>query len=119
VERSLQFALAHTTNRHAVPDYREIAATALRNGVGATDLDHLTARIEKQRSALELIATQKSHLHPLGSFTTAEMIRLERENLALVRDQMNKGQPIAGIAVRSGIDGSIATIGTQQVISIV
>ncbi|HTW88054.1 MAG TPA: MobF family relaxase, partial [Candidatus Binataceae bacterium] len=114
-ERSLQFALAHTTNRHAVPDYREIVTTALRNGVGATDLDHLAARIEKQRSARELIAAEKSHLHPLGSFTTAEMIRLERENLALVRDQINRGQPITGIPVRSALDGSISTIGTQPV----
>jgi len=114
-ERSLQFALAHTTNRHAVPDYREIAATALRNGVGATDLDHLSERIEKQQSVRELIAAEKSHLHPLGSFTTAEMVRLERENLALVRDRMNRGQPIAGIPVRSALDGSISTVGTQQV----
>jgi conjugative relaxase-like TrwC/TraI family protein len=114
-ERSLQFALAHATNRHAVPDYREIVATALRNGVGATDLDHLTASIEKQRSSRQLIAAEKSHLHPLGSFTTAEMVRLERENLALVRDRINLGQPIAGIPVRSALDGSISTIGTQPV----
>lgn len=114
-ERSLQFALAHITNRHAVPDYREVVATALRNGVGATDLDHLTVRIESRRAARELIAAEKSHLHPLGSFTTSEMVRLERQNLALVRDQMNLGQPVAGIPVRSALDGSISTIGTQQV----
>jgi len=114
-ERALQYALAHTTNRHAVPDYREIVATALKNGVGATDLDHLAARIEKQRSAREIIAAEKSHLHPLGSFTTSEMVRLERENLALVRDRINLGQPIAGIAVRSAINGSISTIGTEHV----
>jgi hypothetical protein len=114
-ERSLQFALTHTTNRHAVPDYREIVATALRNGVGATDLDHLTARIESRRAARELIAAEKSHLHPLGSFTTSERVRLERQNLGLVRDQMNLGQPVAGIPVRSALDGTISTIGTQQV----
>jgi conjugative relaxase-like TrwC/TraI family protein len=114
-ERSLQFALAHTTNRHAVPDYREIVATALRNGVGGTDLDHLTASVEKQRSARQLIAAEKSHLHPLGSFTTAEMVRLERENLALVRDHMNRGQPVVGIPVRSALNGGISTIGTQSV----
>ena len=114
-ERSLQFALAHTTNRHAVPDYREVVATALRNGVGATDLDHLTVRIEGRRAARELIAAAKSHLHPLGSFTTAEMVRLERQNLALVRDHMNLGQPVSGIPVCSALDGTISTIGTQQV----
>jgi conjugative relaxase-like TrwC/TraI family protein len=114
-ERSLEFALAHTTNRHAVPDYREIAATALRNGVGATDLDHLASRIQTRRAARELIAAGESHLHPLGSFTTLEMVRLERQNLALVRDHMNRGQPVAGIPVRSALDGAISTIGTRQV----
>jgi ATP-dependent exoDNAse (exonuclease V) alpha subunit len=113
-ERSLQFAVAHTTNRDAVPDYREIVATALRNGVGATDLDHLTACIERRRAARELIAAKQSHLHPLGSFTTSEMVRLERQNLALVRDQMNRGQPVAGIPVRNALDGTISTIGTGQ-----
>jgi ATP-dependent exoDNAse (exonuclease V) alpha subunit len=43
------------------------------------------------------------------------MVRLERENLALIRDQMGQGRPIAGIMTRSAVDCSIAVAGTDRV----
>src|SRR5262249_22393233 len=63
----------------------------------------------------QLIAVGSTHLHPLGRHTTPEMVRLERETLALVRQGMNTGRPIAGIAVRSAVDGKVSGTGTQEV----
>jgi hypothetical protein len=114
-ERSLNFALAHVTNRNAVPDHRDIVTAALRHGVGATDLDHVRAQMAAQQRAGNLIAGPSDHLHPLGRYTTREMARLEAENLALIRDAMEHGRPLAGIVIRSAVDGKLSTVGTEQV----
>ncbi|MBV8360232.1 MAG: relaxase domain-containing protein [Deltaproteobacteria bacterium] len=108
-ERSLDFALRHVTNRQAVGDYRDIMLAALQHGLGATDLDHLQARMAAWQQAGQLIAAGQSHLHPLDGYSTKDMVRLERENLALVRE--GQGWPVAGIAIRSAIDGQVTTIG--------
>jgi conjugative relaxase-like TrwC/TraI family protein len=114
-KRSLQFALAHTTNRNAVPDHREVIAAALRHGMGATDLDHILVQMEHWRAAGNLIAATQSPHHPLGSYTTREMVRLERENLALTREGMNRGRPIAGIAIRNPATGIVSSTGASDV----
>jgi conjugative relaxase-like TrwC/TraI family protein len=114
-ERSLDFAVRHGTNRQAVIDHRELLVAALRHGVGATDLDHLQAHMKARQAGGQLIAVGSSYLHPLGRHTTPEMVRLERENLATVRQGMNAGRPIAGIAVRSAVDGKVSGTGTQEV----
>ncbi len=112
---SLDFALRHGTARSAVVDHREIIVAALKHGLGATDLEHVRAQMaEQQRNGL-LIAAGSSPVHPLDKYTTREMARLERENLTLVRDWMNHGRPIAGIAIRSAVDGQLSSTGTTEV----
>jgi hypothetical protein len=114
-QRSLDFAIRHATNRRAVADHRDIALAALRHGVGATDLYHVHASMAARQGNGQLIAAGKSHTHPVDSYTTPEMVRLERENLTLVRDNMNRGRPIAGIAIRSAVDGHLSSTGTREV----
>ncbi len=114
-ERSLDFAIRDATNREAVVDHRELVITALRHGVGATDLNHLQAHMDAQQAAHKLIAGGKSYLHPLDRYTTPEMVRLERENLTLVREGMNQGRPISGIAVRNPTSGVVTGIGAAEV----
>jgi hypothetical protein len=43
------------------------------------------------------------------------MVALERENLALVRDGMGQGRPLAGIAIRRAVDGRLSSTGTREV----
>jgi len=114
-QESLDFAIRHTTARQAAVDHRDIAAAALKHGIGATDLQHVRAQIAAHQQVGNLIAGGRSYLHPLDTYTTREMVRVERENLALVRDHMNLGRPIAGITIRSAMDGKLATVGTQKV----
>ncbi len=113
--RSLDFAIRHTTTRSAVVDHRDIALAAIKHGIGATDLEHVQARMAHQQRAGNLIAAGKSHLHPLDKYTTREMALLERENRTLVRDWINHGRPIAGIAIRSAVDGTISSTGGHEV----
>jgi len=114
-QRSLDFAVRHATNRRAVADHRDIALAALRHGIGGTDLEHVSACMAARQASGQLIAAGKSHTHPLDSYTTPEMARLERENVALVRQGMHRGRPIAGIAIRSAIDGKVSSTGAHEV----
>jgi len=114
-QQSLDFAIRHTTTRSAVVDHREITAVALKHGIGATDLDHVQARMAGLQRNGSLIAAGKSYLHPLDKYTTLEMALLERENRSLVRDWMNHGHPIAGIAIRSAVDATVSSTGGQEV----
>jgi conjugative relaxase-like TrwC/TraI family protein len=111
--QSLDFAIRHSTNRQAVVDHRDLLTAALKHGMGATDVDHIRARMAAPQHGL--IAAGKSYLHPLDSYTTRGMVALERENLTLVRNGMGQGRPIAGIAIRSAIDGQLSSTGTKEV----
>jgi conjugative relaxase-like TrwC/TraI family protein len=114
-QQSLDFAIRHRTARQAVVDHRDIATVALRHGIGSTDLDHLRSLIATHQNSRELIAAGKSHLHPLDTYTTREMVRLERENLSLIRDNLNQGRPIVGITIRSAVDGQLSSTGGHEV----
>jgi ATP-dependent exoDNAse (exonuclease V) alpha subunit len=75
----------------------------------------LQAHMKAQQATGRLIAAGNSPLHPLDRYTTPEMVRLERENLAMVRQGVNTGRPIAGIAVRNPTTGIISSTGAADV----
>jgi conjugative relaxase-like TrwC/TraI family protein len=113
--RSLAFALKHTTSRNAVPDDRTIEIAALKHGLGVTDLAHIRAAMAIEQQRGNLIAVESSYRRPVGSHTTKEMVRLELENKMLVREGMNRGRPIAGIAIRNPTTGMVSGTGTNDV----
>jgi hypothetical protein len=96
-EEALDFARAHTTNRDAVIDRRDIEAAALQHGMGKVDLAAVRQQIGIQEAALSLIRAGKfTPRHPQGAFTTDEMLALESENVALMRARLEtQGQPVA------------------------
>jgi conjugative relaxase-like TrwC/TraI family protein len=112
-ERSLNFALAHTTDRTAVPDDRDIVTTALKHGVGIIDLSQLRAQMESHQARGEMIAAGASHIHPLGKYTTPEMIKLEQDNVTMVRDA--RGRPVTGMTITSAVSGKLSGTGGHQV----
>ena len=114
-EQSLNYSISHNTARQAIVDHREIIVHALRHRVGMTDLDHVRAALAAQQKAGDLTAAGASVGSPLDAYTTREMIRLETENLALVRDRMNHGRAIAGITIRNPKDGTRSSTGTPEV----
>jgi conjugative relaxase-like TrwC/TraI family protein len=113
--QSLDWAVEHATNREAVADYRTIAEAALRHGIGLTDVDSVKARIDAEQHRGHLIAAGATPHHPLDSYTTEEMVRLERENLAIVRQGIGQPAAVAGITLRSAVDGSLSSTGEDEV----
>jgi conjugative relaxase-like TrwC/TraI family protein len=93
---ALDFSRSHTTEREAVIDRRELEMAALQHGMGRVDLDAVRAQIAQEQAHHRLIPAHESGWrHPRGSFTTDEMLAVERENLELVRDGIGRVDPIA------------------------
>jgi conjugative relaxase-like TrwC/TraI family protein len=114
-QESLNYAINHMTSRQAVVDHRDMITAALRHRVGMTDLDHVRAAITAQQKAGNLMPDGASVGHPLDAYTTREMVRLEAENLTLVRDRMNHGRAIVGLTIRNPKDGTLSSTGTPEV----
>ena len=95
-EEALGFAAAHTTEREAVIDRRELEAAALEHAMGRADLDGVRAQMTREQVAHRLISTAEANWqHAQGSFTTDAMLAVERENLALLSDGMGQAEPVA------------------------
>ena len=95
IEDALRFAVAHSTEREAVIDRRALEATALQYAMGAIDLDKLRRESAAWEERRALIALDASISSPNGTFTTPEMIALERDNLDLMRAGRGQTSPIA------------------------
>ncbi len=93
---ALQFSRSHNTEREAVIDRRALEAAALHQSMGRADLDQIRGQIAVEESAGHLIRAGKPEAqHPRGTYTTDEMLSLERDNLAVVRAGRGSAPPLA------------------------
>ena len=83
--------------REAVVDRCELEVAALQHGMGKVDLTAIRRQIGIQEQALTLIhAGKPDPHHPQGAFTTDEVLALERENVALMRERRDAAtMPVA------------------------
>ena len=95
ISEALHFAVAHNTEREAVIDRRALEATALQHAMGAIDLDNLRRESAAWEERRALIALDASNSSPNGTFTTPEMVALERDNLDLMQAGRDQKPPIA------------------------
>ena len=99
-ETALAFAKKHTTEREAVVDRRDLEAAALQHRMGRVDLASIRTEIAAEEKQRTLIGTNETDWHHAqGAFTTDEMIRLESENLAMLRAGIDHLQPMAAPAM--------------------
>ena len=95
VENAVRFALAHTTEREAVIDRRALEAAALQHAMGRTDLNEVRDENRRSQERGQLLPVSTSQPAAQTSFTTLEMIALERDNLDLMRVGQGRATPIA------------------------
>ena len=92
---NVRVTIAHTTERDAVPDRRELETFALQHTMGRSILEHVRGAVERHRDDGKLIAIAPSHRHPIGSFTTPVMAALEGDNIVLMRESQSKASAIS------------------------
>jgi len=95
VEDAVHFALAHTTEREAVIDHRALELAALQHAMGKADLDEVRNENRRSQERGLLLAVSASGAAAQTSFTTPEMIALERDNLDLMQAGHGRAEPIA------------------------
>ena len=91
---AVSYARASLFEREAVLDERLLLRDALRRGMGETTYERVRTEFESRREAGAFLSVE-ARKHDSGrSFTTAETIAAERENLAQVQSGRNSVEPI-------------------------
>lgn len=85
VDEAVRFSRLHNTEREAVIDRRALETIALQHGMGRAAPEQVRGWIALEEERRQLIPIASDWRHPQGAFTTPEMLRLERENIALMR----------------------------------
>jgi conjugative relaxase-like TrwC/TraI family protein len=91
---SVNYAREHLTERDAVMDNRRLEVEALWHGMGKVTLSDVRQEIQTQEQHGTLIAVQHERL-PRGGYTTNEMLTLERENIALMKETKGSTHGVA------------------------
>jgi hypothetical protein len=90
----MTYSAAHNTERDAVMDRRALETVALHQGMGALAIRHVRRAAAERKQSGELIEVTVKR-HPNGAYTTAEMVALEHENIALMRSGLGQAWPAA------------------------
>jgi len=112
VQAAVEFSRNHATERDAVVDRRKLEKLALEHGMAKLQLNHVREQIGVEEKQGKLIRAGDSNnwsppgygdpssgahsWHPHGgAFTTDQMLKLESDNLEMVRVGMGKATPIS------------------------
>ena len=83
-------SIEENTEREAVIDRRGLEAKALQHAMGSVQLAQIRTESERFVRGGRLIAAGQSVSSPQETYTTPEMIALERENVAIMRASQSK-----------------------------
>jgi len=87
---AIRQSIDENTQREAVIDRRGLEAKALQHAMGSVQLGQIRTESERFVQGGRLIAAGQSANSPQGTYTTPEMIALERENIAIMRAGQSK-----------------------------
>lgn len=96
VKAAVEFAKERLGERSAVFEHFEVLRDALRHVQGRLRLPEIQVELDRQRTAGHFVAVE--HIRPSAPgarYTTPELIEVEREAIARVRDGINQAQPVA------------------------
>jgi conjugative relaxase-like TrwC/TraI family protein len=91
---AVAYSAAHNTERDAVIDRRALETIALQQGMGAITIGDVRGASAARTQDGELIEVTVKR-HPNGAYTTAEMLALEADNIALMRFGLGQRTAIA------------------------
>src|SRR5229473_1257955 len=95
VDEAVRFSRLHNTERQAVIDRRALETIALQHAIGRATPEQMREWIALEEERMQLIAIGPDWRHAQGSFTTPEMVRLEGENIDLMRSGVGKANSVA------------------------
>ncbi len=113
VREAVRYAVEKNFEREAVTDERELMRDALKRAMGEAPLSRIQQRFNREIDGGGLI--QKESLNGVGrSFTTDEMIALERDNIRLMRSTQDQYPALASSRIRREIEHEYGHLSSSQ-----
>src|SRR5947209_1403396 len=101
--QSITYAMERNFEREAVTDERDLMRDALRRSMGEISAERIRQEFDQETASGRLIEKEQEHAGPSRSFTSQEMIDLERENIRLMRAGQDQYQEFANEETRRRI----------------
>jgi conjugative relaxase-like TrwC/TraI family protein len=114
IERAITFARDRNLEREAVANERELMRDTLHRSMGQAPLEEVQERFQQRIEQGGLIEVEQRPGAPGRAFTTMEMIRLERENIQLMREGQNQHPAIVSFEVRRQIEDEYSHLNKSQ-----
>src|SRR5437660_935389 len=112
--QSITYAMERNFEREAVTDERDLMRDALRRSMGEISAERIRQEFDQETASGRLIEKEQEHAGPSRSFTSQEMIDLERENIRLMRTGQDQYQEIASEQTRQKIQQEYSHLSTSQ-----
>lgn len=114
VERAITYARDKNLERDAVVDERALLRDALKRSMTEASLEEVRTQFNHRIERGGLIEVEQQAGVPGRALTTMEMIRLEHENVRLMRDGQDQHPPMATFQTRREIDGQYPQLSSNQ-----
>lgn len=112
--QSIAYAMEKNFEREAVADERDLMRDALKRSMGEISTERIRQEFEQETASSRLIEKEQAHAGPSRSFTSQEMIDLERENIRLMRAGQDQFQEVANEKTRETIQEEYSHLSNSQ-----
>jgi tRNA A37 threonylcarbamoyladenosine biosynthesis protein TsaE len=115
-QQSVVYSIQKNFEREAVSDERDLMRDALRRSMGEAPISRVRQEFEREIEDRSLLRKDQDRSGPSRSFTTDEMIGLERENIRLMRTGQSQCPALVSLDTREQIAHDFQHLSnTQQV----
>ena len=112
--QSIEYAMQKNFERDAVSDERDLMRDALRRSMGESPVGNIRRQFEREIELRRLLQIDHDQARPSRSFTTDEMIALERNNIRLMQQGVNKYAELVSAGPRSLIEHEYPHLSNSQ-----
>ena len=110
----VSFAKERNFERDAVVDERNLLADALRRSMGGATLTQVRADFEERVKSGEFVEAPQKASAPGRAFTTAEMIRYEKDTIDTMHAGQERYAALASFSTRTGIENNHSHLSDGQ-----
>lgn len=113
-QQSVLYSIQKNFEREAVSDERDLMRDALRRSMGDAPIGRIRQAFEREIGDRTLLPKDQGRPGPSRSFTTDEMIDLERENIRFMRAGQNHSPVLVTLETRQQIDHDFHHLSNSQ-----
>jgi len=113
-QQSVTYSIQRNFEREAVSDERDLLRDALKRSMGEAPVSRVRHEFERQIEHGGLLAKDQDCVRPSRSFTTDEMIGLERDNIRLMRAGQGQCPSLVSLETRQQVERDCRYLSKSQ-----